>query len=122
MRQYFNFKRLINKYITTFTAIIPSKDTINDSGDYVSGAETKKALTGAIIAMSESRVIRSEGVYTQQDRDLYMLEPLDSSLKGTRIIYGGKEYRIGDELENSEFTGVWHYTLKYVSAFDEGGD
>ena len=122
MRQYFNFKRLINKYITTFTAIIPSKDTINDSGDYVSGAETEKALTGAIIAMSESRVIRSEGVYTQQDRDLYMLEPLDSSLKGARIIYGGKEYRIGDELENSEFTGVWHYTLKYVSAFNEGGD
>lgn len=120
--QYFNFTRLISKYSTTFTALIPSNGSYDDNGDYVSGAETKKALTGAIIAMSESRVIRSEGVYTQQDRDLYMLEPLDSSLKGARIIYGGKEYRIGDELENSEFTGVWHYTLKYVSAFDEGGD
>lgn len=121
MPKYFNFDNLIKKYSTTFTAIIPATGHYDDSGDWVDGAETKQTMTGAIISHRASKVFQSGGTLTQQDRALYMLSPLTDALKRARIIHNGKEYRISDELENSEFTNVWGYTLKYVSSFDNGG-
>ena len=121
MPQYFNFTNLIRKYQTTFTAIIPSKGEYNDAGDYVEGEATKETLTGAIISMRERRILRSEGAYTEQDRALYMLEKFPDALRHAKIVHGGKEYRVESELENSEFTGVWAYVLKFVSAFNENG-
>lgn len=119
MPKYFNFDNLIKKYSTTFTAIIPATGHYDDSGDWVDGEETKQTMTGAIISHRASKVFQSAGTITAQDRALYMLSPLTDALKRSRIVHDGKEYRIGDELENSEFTGVWGYTLKYVSAFDK---
>lgn len=117
----FNFVRLVNKYSTEFTAIIPSKGYYNDAGDYVQDAEQEITLTGAIIAHRESKIFRSEGTITQQDRALYTLKPLENALQGAKVIYKGNTYRIGETLDNGEFTGVWYYNLKYVSAFDEEG-
>lgn len=122
MPKYFNFDNLIKKYSTTFTAIFPADGYYDDSGDWVDGAETKQTMTGAIIAHRASKVFQSNGTLTQQDKALYVLNPLTNALKRARIVHNGKEYRIGDELENSEFTGVYCYTLKYVSAFDGGGE
>lgn len=117
----FNFTRLITKYSTEFTAVIPSEGYYNKAGDYVQGAEQEIRLTGAIIAHRESKVFRSEGTITQQDRALYMLKPLENALQGAKVIYKGNTYRIGETLDNGDFTGVWYYNLKYVSAFDGGG-
>ena len=39
--QYFNFSRLINKYMTDFTAITFSEGYYNDSGDFVKGEKTE---------------------------------------------------------------------------------
>lgn len=118
----FNFQRLITKYSTEFTVIIPSEGYYDaDTGDYVQEAQQEIKLIGAIIAHRESKVFRSEGTITQQDRALYMLEKLPEALQGAKVVHEGKEYRIGETLENSDFTGVWYYNLKYVSAFDKGG-
>lgn len=116
----FDFSYLINKYATDFTVEIPPEGGYNDAGEWEAGAATKKTLSGAIISHRESKIFRSEGTLTGQDRALYMLEPLEKSLHGAKVIHDDKIYSIGDLLENSEFTGVWAYTLKYVSAF--GGD
>jgi hypothetical protein len=118
---YFDFSQLINKYASEFTAIIPGERTLNESGDYVRGEPIEKTMTGAIISMRERRIIRSEGAYTSQDRALYMLEPLPDALKKAKIIYDGNEYRVESELENSKFTGVFSYVLKFVSAFNSKG-
>lgn len=118
---YFNFSNLIRKYSTSFVAILPSGGDYNDSGDWITSNPTQITMTGAIISMRESRILRSGGVYTKQDRALYTLEPLDKALQGARIIHKGKEYRLESELTNSDFTGVWAYVLKYVSVFG-GGD
>ena len=117
--QYFNFSRIIKKYSTTFTAKIPTKGAYNELGDYVAGEPQTVELTGAIISHRQSKVFRSEGVLTQQDRALYMLEPLNSALQGALIRHKGKVYRVSNELENGEFTGIYAYTLQYQSAFDE---
>lgn len=124
MAQYYNFSRLINKYSKDFVAIVPSEGgEWNDKGDYVANEPIKATLHGAIIAHRESKVFKSGGAITEQDKALYMLEPLESSLHGAEIVDGGKRYSVGSLLENSEFTGVWAYNLKYVSAFDkEGGN
>lgn len=121
MPKYFDFSYLIKKYGTTFTAIIPSEGDYV-SGEWVDGAEIEQTMTGAIIAHRAYKVFQSGGTLTTQDRALYMEKPLTDALKRARIVYNGKEYRIGDELENSEFTGVYAYTLKYVSAFNGGAN
>ena len=114
---FFDFSRLIKKYSTDFIAEIPSKSGYDDSGDYVKGEPKQITKRGAIISHRESKIFRSEGTITSQDRALYMLEPLDDALKSAKIIHEGKTYSVGDMLDNGEFTGVWAYTLKYVSAF-----
>ena len=116
--QYFNFARLINKYSKEFTAIIPSKGGYNDTGDYEQSVE-EVTLTGAIIEHNISKVFRTEGTITQQDRALYMLSPLDKALEGAKVVFEGNTYHIGEMLANGEYTGVWYYNLKYVSAFNE---
>lgn len=120
MPQYFNFRNLVEKYSTDFVAQIPSVGAYDDMGEWEAGEPKEVTLHGAIISHRESKIFRSEGTLTSQDRALFMLVPLEKSLYGAKIVYEGKLYSIGDLLENSEFTGVWKYTLKYVSAF--GGD
>lgn len=120
--QYFNFNYLIEKYKTTFTVKIPSTGHYDDYGDWQAGTPQKLTLTGAIISHRESKVFKSEGTLTEQDRALYMLEPLTFALQGAKVIHDGKLYTISSALQNAAFTGVYAYTLKYVSVFDGGGD
>ncbi len=122
--QYFNFRRLIEKYKKQFTAITLAEGYYDDFGDFVKGEETETVIQGAIIAFRESKVHRSEGTLTTQDRRLITLEPIDKALQGSKAIYEGNVYSIESESENADFTGVFSYTLKYCSAFKEkeGGD
>ena len=120
MRQYFDFKRLVERYSKDFVVEIPSDGgDWNDKGDYVESEPKKKTLRGAIISHRESKVFKSGGAITQKDKALYMLAPLEKALQGAKIIDGNKQYSIGSELENSEFTGVWAYNLQFVSVFGE---
>lgn len=117
---YFNFSALVRKYMSEITLITTSEGSYK-GGEWVKGEKTRTTMQGAVISMRESRVIRSEGTYTQQDKALYMLEPLSDALKAAKLVHNGKLYSVSSELENSEFTGVWAYALKYISVFD-GGD
>lgn len=118
---YFDFSNLIRKYMTSFTALIPTDGHKGNGGVWIAGEPVERSLQGAIISMRESRLIRSQGAYTAQDRALYMLEPLDKALDGVFVIHDGRKYSVASELENAKFTGVYAYVLKYVSVFDDGG-
>lgn len=115
--QYFNFSRLVNKYKSEFKAIILADGYFDDSGDFVKGEKTEKTIQGAIISYKDSTIFRSDGNITALDKQLFTLEPIDEALKGSKVLYEGKVYTIQDCTENAKFTGVWNYTLKYVSAF-----
>lgn len=119
--QYYDFSRLIQKYQTTFTVITVRDGHYDDYGDWVKGVEIKKELQGAIISHRESKIYRSEGNLTAKDKRLFMLEPIENALLHSKVIYDGNEYKIEDNVENAKFTGVYAYTLKHVSAFDEKG-
>ena len=120
---YFNFQRLIQKYSREFTVILKGERTLNAAGDYVRGASTEITLYGAIIGYSESKQHRSEGTLTANDKALHMLEPIENALIGATVIFDGEEYRIETQKgkSNAVFTGVYSYTLKYLSAFKGGG-
>lgn len=122
MAQNFDFSRLIEKYSCDFVAIIPSEGDFDDMGDYIEGKPKEIELRGAIISHRESKIFKSGGTITEQDKALYMLQPLENSLQGAKIVHGGKYYSIGSLLENSEFTGVWAYNLKFVSVFNKEGE
>lgn len=117
--QYFNFSSLIEQYSVDFKVLGESKGVYDDSGEYVAGEKTEYIFHGAIVAFSENKVYRSEGQLTSQDKLLIMQEPINKALHGAKVIYDNRQYRIEGELENAEFTGVYQYTLKYVSAFDK---
>lgn len=118
---YFDFSRLIGKYMSEFIAITHTEGSYDNKGKWVEGKETRQTLKGAIIGFKESKIFRSSGTLTAKDKRLFMLEPINDALKGAEIVFKGEKYNIDEESENADFTGVWAYTLKYVSAFDEGG-
>lgn len=117
-RQYFDFSGLIEKYSNPFTVVTHTGAGYNDAGIWQQGSEVRTTFTGAIIAFKESKVFRSEGKITAKDRKLHMLEKLPDALVGAHVEYKGQKYMIESELENAEFTGVWSYFLRWVSAFD----
>ena len=117
-RQYFDFFNLIHDYINSFVVITNAEAGYNDSGDWVEGQETRTEYMGAIIAFRESKVFRSDGAITAKDRRLFMQQKLPDALIGAKVEYLGQKYMIESELENAEFTGVYSYMLRWVSAFD----
>lgn len=121
-RQYFDFSGLIADYSSTFTVIAHEKGGYDDAGDWQNGQETRTEMTGAIIGHRENKVFRSEGKITAHDKRLFMLSPLPDALIGAKVEYKGREYMIESETENAEFTGVYSYFLRYVSAFDKRGN
>ena len=121
-RQYFDFSGLIHDYSNTFTLITNEAGGYDDAGVWQDGQETRAEYTGAIISFRESKVFRSEGKITAKDKRLFMRQPLHEALKGASVVYRGQQYMIESEHENAEFTGVYSYFLRYVSAFgDKGG-
>lgn len=114
---YFDFYDLINKYSCIFKAFIASKSNYDDVGEY-SCTKEEKAFTGAIIGISDSKIYRSAGTLTDKDKYLFMFEELP--LNDTEVIYKNNRYKVEEQVENAEFTGVYQYTLKYVNAFNKG--
>ena len=117
-RQYFDFSSLITDFSNAFTVITHSDAGYDDAGEWQNGQEKREELTGAIIAFKESKVFRSDGKITSKDKRLFMLQRLPDALVGAGVEYNGEKYMIESELENAEFTGVYSYMLKWVSAFD----
>ena len=120
--QYFNFRRLIEKYSSDFKAITLTGGDYDDYGKWVDGEIKEVTLTGAIISHRESKIYRSEGNLTAKDKRLFTLEPIEEALLHSKVIYEGDCFSIEDTTENAKFTGVYAYTLKFVSAFKEGGE
>lgn len=115
----FDFTDLIHQYSTSFIVSIPSAGHYDDSGDWKKGTATQITMQGAIISHRENKIFRSQGTITENDRALYMLEPFNFALQGAEIIHQGNKYSIDSRLDNAVFTGVYAYTLKWVSAFNE---
>ena len=115
----YDFSRLIRKYSSNFKAITLTGASYNDSGDFVRAEKQELNLQGAIISFKESKIYRSEGTLTTKDKRLFTLEPITQHLQGSTVVYEGNVYSVEDNTENAKFTGVYAYTLKYVSAFKE---
>ena len=118
-RQYFDFSGLIRDYSNTFEVITHTGGGYDEAGDWRDGQETRTEYQGAVIAFKESKVFRSEGKITAKDKRLFMQQPLPDALMGAKAIFRGQQYMIESETENAEFTGVYSYLLRYVSAFGE---
>ena len=125
--QYYHFERLIKKYSSEFTAIIPAQGSYSDDGEYVKGKEKKISLYGAILDISERKLYNSinginarGGTLTTKDKQLYMTDELTENLVGAKVIYNGNVYNVESEVEDFKFTGFCSYNLTYVSAFKEG--
>lgn len=118
--QYYNFRRLIEKYSSEFKAIVLKGGDYDNKGDWVKGEKEEITLYGAVISHRESKVYRSEGNLTAKDKRLFVFKPIAETLFNATIIYEGDEYSLEETTQNAKFTGVYAYNLKYISAFKEG--
>lgn len=117
--QYFNFSRLVNKYSSEFTAITLLSGYYDDKGDYVDGETVEVTKQGAIIGYTDKTIYKSNGTITEKDKCLLSLEQIAEKFLDRDVIYDNNIYKILTTKDNAKFTGVWKYTLKYVSAFDK---
>ena len=116
---YFNFSRLIQRYSSEFTAITLLSGYYDKGGVWVDGETKEITLQGAIIKHRDTKIYKSNGTLTAKDRALFVTEPISDKLIGSQVVYENDVYSIENNLENAKFTGVYKYTLKYVSAFKE---
>lgn len=117
-RQYFDFSSLIADFANRFQVVTYTEKGYDSAGDWQEGNKKTTELTGAIVNFKESRLYRSDGSITTKDKRLFMQKRLPEALVGATVVYKGQTYKIDSELENAEFTGVYSYLLKWVSAFD----
>ena len=73
------------------------------------------------MSRGENVVFRSDGNLTAKDKRLFMLTPIDKALLNSKVVYENEVFSIQGSTDNSKFTGVYPYILKYVSAFNEKG-
>ena len=114
---YFDFYDLIGKYSTSFTLVQEEKGQYDEKGDYVKGETVKTELTGAVMNIRDSKLYRSEGTLTSADKELYCFDKIEN-IVNAYVIWKDNKYKVETTEENAEFTGVYRYTLKYVSAFN----
>ena len=118
--QKFNFTQLVDDYSREITVITKSDGYYNESGDYVKGEEKETTMRGAVIRHRESKVYKSNGTLTLNDYALYLTEKPDIDLIGSEVKVDNQKFKVENTLDNSEFTGVWSFNLKFCSAFKEG--
>lgn len=118
MSIYFHFERLIKKYSTSFTAILPSDGSFVN-GEYTA-TETEIELSGAILDIGERLIHDSNGTLTAKDKQLYIMREHTQPLVGAKVIHKGNVYNVEDVKENYDYTGFCCYTLKYNSRLKEG--
>lgn len=119
--RYFDFDNLIDKFSCDFTVVSESEGKYDEFGDWKAGESVREVKQGAIIGIREAKIYRSDGVLTDRDKELFLKFSLGDITK-ISVIYDGDKYSVETNPQNNpQFTGVWQYTLKWVSAF-KGGD
>ncbi len=117
--QYFNFSRLIHRYSRPFTCELKAEGAYDALGEWVTPEGSVISMTGAILSVRDSKLRQPDGVYTEKDKVLYILTPIDSAMLGAEIIFKDNVYTVEDSTgeDDAEFTGVYIYHLKWVSVF-----
>lgn len=113
----YDFNRLIEKYSTQFQF----KGT--SGGNYIGGifipAEVGLAqMMGAIVPIKAQKIYQSGGTLTSKDKQLFSSAQLAGSLDGAKIIYKGNSFSIEQDTDYSDYSDIYVYLLKWVSAFD----
>lgn len=119
MPQYFDFSDLISQYESDYSLVTETESGYDEYGDYQPEKKEMRPLRGAIIGFSQSKLLRSEGALSEKDLRLLSSFPLGGAWQNAVVVYKGNCYQPTQETENSDFTGVWSYLLKWISVLDE---
>ena len=109
----YNFTRLVQKYSVPFC--LHRKQGSYVAGKWEDGGEIVRSMRGAIVPMRDSKVYSSGGTYTAQDRELYLLKPLEAPLSEYEVVYKGNAYKVEEGRNFEDYADVAVYVLKWVS-------
>lgn len=111
----YDFERLIKKYAIELQVVI-LKEGHYEAGDWIEGEiEQCEQKLGAVIPLSDQKVISNGGIYKKEDKRLLILEeaPLNSY-----ILIDNKKYQVLEDTDFSNYAGFYSYILKRVDNFD----
>lgn len=111
-----NISRLIEKYSTSYSLCVKGKGSYID-GDYIESEEKIEEKQGAILPLSARKIIQLGGNYTQKDKRLFSISPIDLTQEVT-IIYNEKRFNIEEDMDFSSITDFYTYILRWVDQFD----
>ena len=118
--QIFNFLRLVNKYSKEITVITLTNGYFDNKGDWIEGEKKQSIIKGAVIRHRRNKIYNSNGMLTDDDYAMYLTEKPKFDLIGSTIIVDNQKFKVTSKLDNSEFTGVWSFNVRCISAFKEG--
>lgn len=113
----YDFNRLIEKYSTSFLFKGASGGRY-EGGIFVPSDVEPTQMTGAIVPIKAQKIYQSGGTLTSKDKQLFSSAQLAGSLDGAKIIYKGNSFSIEQDTEYSDYSDIYVYLLKWVSAFD----
>lgn len=109
----YSFNRLIRKYSVNF--ILHTSQGKFVSGKWEKTDDSTVEMSGAIVPMSDKKIYSSGGVYTAQDRELYLTTPLKGSLSDFKVVYKENIYTVEESRDFEDYADVAVYALKWVS-------
>lgn len=116
----YNFKRLIAKYGVTPVYHVTQSGGFYDyanGGVWVDGEETETQLDGAVLQLrSDSAIFDENGVYSADDRALYVYADLDVN---DTVRHKSKDYTVVAKMDYSDYDVglfIYHLARKGVSS------
>jgi hypothetical protein len=111
----YRFRHLIEKYSVPCQLISRETGSYDNDGIWREPHDVTRDTKAVILPVPERTLYESGGRYTAEDRLIIALEafPLQS-----HIVYRGKNYRIEEETDFSEYADFHQYLAKRVSAVD----
>lgn len=118
MAKHFEFADFVEEFKVDFTLIEETEGHYDQSGKWIEGSKTEKALYGIILPLTKDDIRNDvNGRYTEKDRKLYTLEKL---LIGAQFVYKGQKYTIDGEKDYEAYADVYVYYSKGEGEWKSG--
>jgi len=115
----YNFARVIKKYSVSCQLVSFAEGSWK-AGKWQEGEQTTKDIKGAVVPITEKRIVNSGGHYKQGDCEFITTEPIVINSK-TYLVHNGKKYKLEDSTDYSDYADFNVYVARRVSAFDTTG-
>lgn len=113
MNRFFNFDELISRYSSEILVIFRNRGEFVH-GRFVPDEPEPERMRGVVLPMPVSKINTSGGYLTAADKQLITREPIGDTGEDIRVEFGGREYKVEQDIDYGAYADVYQYVLKWV--------